>query len=98
MKSPFDGLSEYVSRRARVELVESIMSGGFTQQDIADEVGVSQQAVHKWLDPEETHPSNKNLDVIIGIALESEESRASEILCGELLNFLGLLIERLNSK
>lgn len=95
VNSPFDGLSEYVSRRARVSLVQLILENGVTQGDLADRVGVTQQAVHKWLDPRETHPKNENLEHVITFALKLDEGKTRDILQGELLTFAGLLAGRL---
>lgn len=95
MKSRFDGLSEFVSRRARVRLLQLILDNGITRRELATEVGVTRQAVDKWLDPRETHPKNVNLDRIIDLARELDGERTSRILQDELLIFARILSERL---
>lgn len=94
MESRFDGLSEFVSRRARVKIVQLMLDNGMTQQELAAEIGVSQQAVNKWLNPRETHPKNLNLDRIIDLAHELEEEQTRKILQDELLVFARLLSEK----
>ncbi|KXB04193.1 hypothetical protein AKJ47_00275 [candidate division MSBL1 archaeon SCGC-AAA261G05] len=98
VNSPFDGLAEYVSRRARVDLVQLVLENGMTQKELANRVGVTQQAVHKWLDPRETHPKNENLDCVINLAFELDRRETRGILHGELLSFASLSATRLNSK
>lgn len=95
MEPRFDGLSEFVSRRARVKIVQLMLDNGMTQQELAAEIGVSQQAVNKWLNPRETHPKNRNLDRIIDLAYELEEEQTRRILQDELLIFARLLSEKL---
>ncbi|MEA1904515.1 MAG: helix-turn-helix transcriptional regulator [Candidatus Hadarchaeota archaeon] len=95
MKLRFDGLSEFVSRRARVRLLRLILDNGITQRELATEIGVTRQAVNKWLNPRETHPKNGNLDHILDLAHELDGERTSRILQNELLVFAQLLSERL---
>jgi len=91
----FDGLSEFVSRRARVRLLQLILDNGVAQRELAAKVGVTQQAVNKWLNPGETHPKNRNLDRIIDLAHELDAGRTSRILQDELLIFARLLSKKL---
>jgi transcriptional regulator with XRE-family HTH domain len=90
----FDGLSEFVSRCARVELIDLILKNGMTQGDLAAKVGVTQSAVSKWLNPRETHPCNKNLDRLIDLAYRVDRNRTLGILRGELLTFARFLSEK----
>ena len=95
MKPRFDGLSEFISRRARVKILHLILDNGMTQQRLAAEIGVSQQAVSKWLNPKETHPKNYNLNRIIDLVYELEREKTSKILQDELLTFAHLLSKKL---
>jgi len=91
MKHRFDGISEFVSRRGRVKLIKLLLDRGMTQTELAGEIGVSQPAVNKWLDPHETHPCNENLNCILKLAWEIDKDCMMEILRKELALFEKLL-------
>lgn len=91
VKQRFDGLAEFVSRRARVRLLRLVLDDGMTQSEVAASVGVTQQAVNKWLNPKETHPCNKNLDRLLKLAWERDQDRVLRILQRELNSFSSLL-------
>ncbi|KXB09234.1 hypothetical protein AKJ46_00695 [candidate division MSBL1 archaeon SCGC-AAA833K04] len=90
----FDGLSEYVSRRARVKLVDVITSKDVTVGEIARIVGVSSRSVRRWLDPGEVHPCNRNLDKLLDLAFEVAPVESSTILTSEVAEFSRLVGER----
>ncbi|MFH1820913.1 MAG: hypothetical protein ABH852_00500 [Methanobacteriota archaeon] len=75
-----DGLCEYVSRSARVELVSLAVSGAGSARALARTVGVSHVAVLKWLRFRDVHPSNANLRKIVGLAAEFDDAAVSRIL------------------
>ena len=91
MKSRFDGLTEFVSRRARVKLLRLILDNGMAQCEVAARMGVTQQAVSKWLNPRETHPCNKNLDRLLKLAWGTNPDHTLRILKLELSSFTRLL-------
>jgi len=91
VKPRFNGISEFVSRRARIGLIQFMLDNGMTQTKLAAEIGVSQQAISKWLDKEETHPCNKNLDRLLKLAWKMDSNRTLKILRGELDTFAKLL-------
>ncbi|HZV71673.1 MAG TPA: helix-turn-helix transcriptional regulator [Saprospiraceae bacterium] len=45
----------------RKNLAYLIKSKGLTQKDVATAVGVTSQAVHKWMQPDGSPPSTRNL-------------------------------------
>ena len=87
----FDGLAEYVSRRGRVRLVEMLLDAGLSSGQIASEVKVTPRSVRRWLNPRETHPCNKNLDLLLELALRTDADRACEILLEDLTLFSRLV-------
>jgi predicted transcriptional regulator len=87
----FDGLAEFVSRRARVKLVEMLIDAGFSPEYIASVIGVTSRSVRRWLDPKETHPCNRNLDRLLELAWETNPHRTFELLRDELGLFAELL-------
>jgi len=91
VKQRFDGLAEFVSRRARVRLLRLVLDDGMTQGEVAARIGVTQQAVSKWLNPKETHPCNKNLDRLLKLTWETDRRRMLRTLRQELNSFSGLL-------
>lgn len=92
----FDGLAEFVSRRARVVLLELIEEEFGSLSAIAERLDVSRWAVCKWFDPEGTHPNNQNTDKIIALAIEVDKDRVREVLLDEALEYLELARSTLN--
>lgn len=91
MKYRFNGISEFISRRARIKLVRLLLDNGMTQAQLAEEVGVTQQAVSKWLDPKETHPRNENLNRLLVLGWAADSNSTLQILRDELTIFRRLL-------
>lgn len=87
----FDGLAEFVSRRARVKLVEMLVDAGFSPNQIAAVIGVTARSVRRWLDPKETHPCNKNLDRLLELAWQTSPHQTFELLRDELGLFAELI-------
>ena len=83
-KARHDGLCEYISRAARVELVHMLVRSMGSTRKVAKRLGVSNVAVYKWLHPGEAHPSNTNLQKIVGLAVEFDDTTTSEILENDL--------------
>jgi transcriptional regulator with XRE-family HTH domain len=86
----FDGLTEFISRRARVKLIEMLRNAGLSVQRIAENAGVTARSVQRWLDPENTHPRNSNLDILLELGLTVDRAKTLEILRQEvdLFSFL----------
>jgi len=87
----FDGLAEFVSRRARVKLVELLIDAGFSSKHIASIIGITSRSVRRWLDPKETHPCNRNLDRLLELAWQTNSHQTFELLRDELGLFAELL-------
>jgi len=85
MKVRHDGLCEYVSRAAMVELVSLLVEGIGSTRGLAKRLGVSHAAVRKWLRPGDAHPSNQNLQKIVELAVELDGAAVSKILKMDLL-------------
>lgn len=68
-----DGLTEYVSRTTRVNLVSLLVDEFGSKSRAGEELGVSHAAVIDWLDSEGSHPSNAKLRQIIDLALKTRE-------------------------
>jgi TyrR family helix-turn-helix protein len=80
-----DGLCEYISRAARVELLSLLIESIGSTRRLAKKLGVSHVAVHKWLRPGDAHPSNKNLQKIVELAIGLDSAATSKILRRDLL-------------
>jgi len=87
----FDGLAEFVSRRARIKLVELLRKHGMPNYEIARAVEVTERSVRYWLDPKKAHPSNEHLDRLIWLSLEINPKHAFRILNEEVEDFRRLL-------
>jgi len=80
MSYRFDGLAEFISRQARVKLVEMLRNAGLSAEQIAEAVGVTARSVQRWLSPEDTHPRNSNLDRLLELALTVDRAKTIEVL------------------
>ena len=90
MSYRFDGLAEFISRRARVKLVEMLRNAGLSAEQIAESIGVTARSVQRWLSPEDTHPRNSNLDKLLELALTVDRAKTIEILRQEVELFSSL--------
>ncbi len=79
-------------------LLQLIFDGGLTQDEIAAYIGVTQQAVSKWLDPRETHPCNRNLRRLLKLAWEINPGGSLRVLKHEHDTFSELLESFTNAK
>jgi hypothetical protein len=86
----FDGLTEFISRRARVKLIEMLRNAGLSVEHIAENAGVTARSVQRWLDPEDTHPRNSNLDTLLELGLAVDRAKTLEILRQEVDLFSSL--------
>jgi hypothetical protein len=57
-------------------------------------VGVSARSIYRWLDPEQTHPCNQNLDKLLDLALEKTPNDTLKLLDEEASDFWRLIGER----
>jgi predicted transcriptional regulator len=89
----FDGLAEFVSRRARIKLLELLREHGMPNDKIARSVGVTSRSVRHWLDPKKAHPSNEHLDRLIELSLGVNRTHTFLILNQEVEDFRRLLNE-----
>ena len=90
MSYRFDGLAEFISRRARVKLIEMLRNAGLSVQYIADNVCVTARSVQRWLDPEDTHPRNSNLDMLLELGLAVDRAKTLDIVRQEVELFSSL--------
>jgi len=93
-KQRFDGLSEFISRRGRVRVVELILGNGWSISQLAAELNISQQAIYLWLAPEKTHPRNSNLDKLLELAIKVDRLGTNKILYEEAALFWSLFMSR----
>jgi len=87
-------LSEFVSRKGRAKLVSLLLQKGWTNSKLAKDLGITRQAIHTWLNKEETHPCNSNLARVIDLALEADIVGTRKILVEELETFRKLLSKK----
>jgi hypothetical protein len=57
-------------------------------------MGVTARSIYRWLDPEQTHPCNHNLDKLLDIALEKNPNNTFQLLTAEASDFWRLIGER----
>jgi hypothetical protein len=57
-------------------------------------IGVSARSIYRWLDPEQTHPCNQNLDKLLDLALEKNPNDTFQLLTAEASDFWKLIGER----
>jgi hypothetical protein len=57
-------------------------------------LGVTARSVYRWLDPEQTHPCNQNLDKLLDLALEENSNNTFQLLTAEASDFWRLIGER----
>jgi hypothetical protein len=57
-------------------------------------IGVTARSVYRWLDPEQTHPCNQNLDKLLDLALEENPNNTFQLLTTEASDFWRLIGER----
>ncbi|MEM2192051.1 MAG: hypothetical protein QXG38_00365 [Candidatus Hadarchaeales archaeon] len=84
MKGKHDGLSEYISREARIRLLEIVVGHTKSVRNAASLIGVSHTAVRKWLADGGTHPSNASLSKIMEVAFHFDGRRVNRILSEDL--------------
>lgn len=97
-KYRFDGLAEFISRRARVLLLELIEEKFKSLSAIAERLEVSRWAVCKWFDPEKAHPNNQNTNKIVNLAIEVDKNGVREVLLDEALEYLELVRSMFSGK
>lgn len=90
MSYRLDGLAEFISRRTRVKLIEILRNAGLSVEHIAENAGVTARPVQRWLDPEDTHPRNSNIDTLLELALAVDRAKTLEILRQEVDLFSSL--------
>ncbi|MEM3519490.1 MAG: hypothetical protein QW179_02905 [Candidatus Hadarchaeales archaeon] len=80
MKPRHDGLTEYISRRARIHLLKIILASVGSVRGAASLLGVSPAAVSQWLSETGIHPSNQNLSKILHLAFHFDAKKTTHIL------------------
>jgi transcriptional regulator with XRE-family HTH domain len=90
----FDGLSEFISRRGRIHVIELILKHGWSISQLAAELYISPQAIYLWLAPKETHPCNRNLEKLLKLAAKIDQPGTAKILHEEVELFCSLLASR----
>lgn len=93
MRGQHDGLCEYISRFARVELISLLLENRASVKYLARDLSVSRTAVVKWLRLNGTHPSNANLRKIVVLAVQESGRKTFRILTEDLLAHRELLEE-----
>ncbi len=96
MEARFDGLSEYISRRGRMKILDFLLKNSRAPVDIARELNVSRAAVHGWLKEEGRHPSNEHTLELLGLLEEEDGKELERILIGELEVFEELVFDRID--
>ena len=93
LKNRHDGLYEYISRAARVELASLLVKRFGSLRLLAVELGVTHISVVRWLRPDAAHPSNKNLQKIVSLAADLDCPKTSKILMDDFRKHEALLKE-----
>lgn len=93
MKSVFDGLSEFVSRRGRMKVLEALLEEFDTPVEVAKRLEISRNAVYGWINEEKRHPSNSNLEKMLKILNRENEEKFRDFLVEELQIFQKLILK-----
>lgn len=87
----FDGLSEFISRRGRMELLEMLVRKKGSVSEVAEGLDITEPAVCGWRNKADRHPSNKNVQKMIELLAREDKKDAKEFLLGELQIFQDLI-------
>ena len=92
LQTRFDGISEFVSRRGRMRVLEMILEEFETTDEVAGRLDVTKRAVYGWIKDKKRHPSNENVRKLLKILKKENEEKLRKILIKELQNFQKLII------
>jgi transposase len=87
MRTRFDGLSEFISRRGRLRLLSVLFDELSSLENVSKMIGVSRIAIYRWLNDVYRHPSNENTHKILKVATALDREKVREILLDELKTF-----------
>lgn len=96
METVFDGLSEFVSRKGRLALLDIIVTEAGSPSKAAALLEVDRSTVCGWLNDRKRHPNNENTSKILKRAQELNKEHVGAILLQEVETFLRLVNQELN--
>ncbi|KXA99710.1 hypothetical protein AKJ42_02660 [candidate division MSBL1 archaeon SCGC-AAA261C02] len=98
MRTRFDGLSEFLSRRGRMKLLQILRDDNQSYEQIAQCLDVNRSTVYRWFHDPQKHPSNKTTEKIIDLAKLSSPKALKAVLIEEITKFINLANKRLVTK
>ncbi len=93
LETRFDGISEFISRRGRMEVLNSLLDEIETPAEVARMLDISKNAVYGWINEKERHPSNENVKKMLEILNREKEDILKYILVEELQTFQDLILK-----
>lgn len=93
LKTRFDGLSEFISRRGRMKILSGLLEEIGGPVEVAGRLDISRNAVYGWLKERKRHPSNKNALKMLKILNSENQGRLRNILIEELQIFQDLILK-----
>ncbi|KXA88970.1 hypothetical protein AKJ62_04070 [candidate division MSBL1 archaeon SCGC-AAA259D14] len=93
MKTRFDGLSEFISRRGRMKVLTILLEELKNPAEVAKRLNITRNAVYGWIKDKKRHPSNENAREMLKILNDENEKKIREILIDELHIFQKLVFD-----
>ena len=91
MKTNFDGLSEYISRFGRMELINMLLKNLDSKNKVAVSLEVSKSTLSGWINEKDRHPCNNSLKKILKLAWKTDPKNTKKLLEEELDAFRGAI-------
>lgn len=91
IKSRFDGISEFISRRGRMRVLNELLEEIENPAEVARRLDITRNAVYGWINEKRRHPSNEHALEMLKVLNSENERKFKEILVEELQIFQRLV-------
>lgn len=91
IRTRFDGISEFISRRGRTKLLETLLNEFGSYRRLARQLNVNRTTTYRWINKKRVHPSNEKTGKIIKIAKTKTPDTVRKILLEEISKFIQLV-------
>lgn len=83
MRTEFDGISEFISRRGRIRFLEMLVQEFGSRSKVSNALKISKSTLSGWLNDRSRHPSNSSMRRVLDIARKVNLKGARKILDDE---------------